>query len=41
MDMTRAFKIRTKKVGLAPGTIVHVGEERTEPVRITDRKSVV
>ena len=35
MDMTRAFKIRTKKVGLAPGTIVHVGEERTEPVRIT------
>ncbi|MGC9514187.1 magnesium/cobalt transporter CorA [Methanocrinis sp.] len=33
--MARVFKIRTKKVGLPPGTLVHVGEERTEPVRIT------
>ncbi len=33
--MARVFKIRTKKVGLPPGTLVHVGEERTGPVRIT------
>jgi len=33
--MARVFKIRTKKVGLPPGTMVHVGEERTGPVRIT------
>jgi len=33
--MARVFKIRTKKVGLPPGTLVHDGEERTEPVRIT------
>jgi magnesium transporter len=33
--MARVFKIRTTKVGLPPGTLVHVGEERTEPVRIT------
>ena len=33
--MARVFKIRTKKVGLPPGTLVHVGEERTEPVRVT------
>ena len=33
--MARHLKIRTNKVGLPPGTLVHVGEERTEPVRIT------
>ena len=33
--MSRVFKIKTKKVGLPPGTLIHVGEERTEPVRIT------
>ncbi len=33
--MARVFKIRTKKVGLPPGTLVHVGEARTEPVRVT------
>jgi magnesium transporter len=33
--MSRIFKIRTKKVGLPPGTLVHVGEERTGPVQIT------
>ncbi|HII05973.1 MAG TPA: magnesium/cobalt transporter CorA [Methanotrichaceae archaeon] len=33
--MARIFKIRTKKVGQPPGTLVHVGEARTEPVRIT------
>ncbi|MGB3944262.1 MAG: magnesium/cobalt transporter CorA [Methanothrix sp.] len=33
--MSRLLKIRTNKVGLPPGTLVHVGEERTEPVRIT------
>jgi magnesium transporter len=27
--------MRTKKVGLPPGTLVHVGEERTDPVKIT------
>jgi len=33
--MARGFRIRTNKVGLPPGTVVHVGEERTGPVRIT------
>lgn len=29
------FKRYSQKVGLPPGTLVHIGEERTEPVRIT------
>ncbi len=29
------FKRYSQKVGLPPGTLVYVGEERTEPVRIT------
>lgn len=33
--MSRLLKIRTNKVGLPPGTLLHVGEERAEPVRIT------
>jgi len=33
--MSRIFKIEPKKVGLPPGTLVHVGEERTEAVKIT------
>ena len=32
---TRLFKEYSRKVGLPPGTLVYVGEERTEPVRIT------
>ncbi len=32
--MARRYRRRAKKVGLAPGTLVHVGEKRTEPVRI-------
>ncbi len=33
--MARIFKKRTTKVGLPPGTLVHVGEKRAERVRIT------
>ena len=32
---TRLFKRYSQKVGLPPGTLIYVGEERTEPVRIT------
>ncbi len=32
---TRVFKRYSEKVGLPPGTLVYVGEEDTEPVRIT------
>ncbi len=32
---TRLFKRYSEKVGLPPGTLVYVGEERTEPVQIT------
>ncbi len=32
---TRLFKKYSQKVGLPPGTLVYVGEERTEPVQIT------
>jgi len=32
--MTRMFRMRTKKVGLPPGTLVHVGERRAEKVKI-------
>ena len=32
---TRLFKRYSQKVGLPPGTLLYVGEERTEPVRIT------
>ena len=33
--MLKLFKKSSKKVGLPPGTLVHVGEKRTEEVRIT------
>jgi magnesium transporter len=33
--MIRHFKSSSKKAGLPPGTLVHVGEKRTEAVRIT------
>jgi len=33
--MLRLFKKSSKKAGLPPGTLVHVGEKRTEEVRIT------
>jgi magnesium transporter len=33
--MTRRQRRRSKKVGLSPGTLVHVGEKRSEPVKIT------
>ncbi len=32
---TRLFKRYSQKVGLPPGSLVYVGEERTEPVQIT------
>ena len=32
---TRLFKRYSQKVGLPPGTLVYIGEERTEPVQIT------
>ena len=31
----RLFKKSSKKAGLPPGTLVHIGKERTEKVRIT------
>ncbi len=31
---SRLFKKRSQKLGLAPGTLVHIGEKRTETVRI-------
>ncbi len=31
---SRWFKKRSQKLGLAPGTLVHIGEKRTETVRI-------
>jgi len=33
--MVRLLKQRSKKAGLPPGTLVHIGEKKTEPVRIT------
>lgn len=33
--MARIIKKRSKKVGLPPGTLVHIGERKTEKVRIT------
>jgi len=33
--MSRLVKKRSKKVGLPPGTLVHVGEKKTEKVNIT------
>jgi magnesium transporter len=33
--MLKFIKKRSKKVGLPPGTLVHIGEKRTEKVRIT------
>ena len=33
--MPRLIKTRAKKAGLPPGTLVHVGERKTEKVRIT------
>jgi len=33
--MPRRFRKSAKKAGSAPGTLVHVGEEKTDPVRIS------
>jgi len=33
--MSRFIKKRSKKVGLPPGTLVHIGEKKTDKVRIT------
>jgi len=33
--MSRFIKKRSKKVGLPPGTLVHIGEKKTEKVRIS------
>ena len=33
--MARIIKKRSKKIGLPPGTLVHIGERKTEKVRIT------
>ncbi len=33
--MSRFIKKRSKKVGLPPGTLVHIGEKKTEKVKIT------
>lgn len=33
--MAKLFKIRPKKIGLPPGTLVHVGEKKTEETKIT------
>ena len=33
--MPRFIKKATKKVGLPPGTIIHIGEKKTEKVKIT------
>jgi len=33
--MAKMIKKRSKKTGLPPGTLVHIGEERTEKVKIT------
>ena len=32
--MTRLIKKRSKKAGLLPGTLVHIGEKKTEEVKI-------
>jgi len=33
--MTSLFKKRTQKVGLPPGTLIHIGNKKNEPVKIT------
>jgi len=33
--MSRFIKKRSKKAGLPPGTLVHIGEKKTEKVRTT------
>jgi magnesium transporter len=35
LDMSRLIKKTSKKVGLPPGTLVHVGEKKVDKVRIT------
>lgn len=35
IPLLNPFKRYSQKVGLPPGTLVYIGEERTEPVRIT------
>ena len=35
MAMTRQNKVRSQKGGLPPGTLVHIGEKKSETVRIT------
>jgi magnesium transporter len=33
-SMPRSRKKRSKKIGLAPGTLVHIGEKKVEKVRL-------
>ncbi len=33
--MPRFIKRRSKKAGLAPGTLVHIGDHKTERIKIT------
>jgi magnesium transporter len=33
--MPRFIKRRSKKAGLAPGTLVHIGDHKTEKIKIT------
>ena len=35
MATNRKIKRHSKKAGLPPGTLVHIGEEKTEQIRIT------
>jgi magnesium transporter len=35
VNMLKIIKKRSKKIGLPPGTLVHVGEKKTEKLRIT------
>ena len=34
-ERTKSLKRHSKKAGLPPGTLVHIGEKKTESVRIT------
>ena len=33
--MAKLYKKRSKKAGLPPGTLIHIGEKKTEKVKIT------
>ena len=34
-EMPRSFKVRSKKAGLPPGSLVHIGEQKREETRVT------